>query len=219
MLEVILPAGVESEECFGDPPAGVLLPEEQKIIANAVESRQHDFAAVRNCARACLTRLGYPPVAILPGAGGAPSWPAGIQGSMTHCAGYAAAAVGPASGIAGIGIDAEPDAPLPDGVLEVIATPAEHDRLALTQQEADGPNWDRLLFSAKEAVYKTWFPLVGEWLDYEQAEIIFDPQDRTFIALLSHDGLIVDGQHVHHLHGHWIRQRGILATAVVVASM
>jgi 4'-phosphopantetheinyl transferase EntD len=36
----------------------------------------------------------------------------------------------------------------------------------MTQHEPDSPNWDRLLFSAKEAVYKAWFPLVGEWLDH-----------------------------------------------------
>ena len=36
MLEVILPAGVESEECFGDPPGGVLFPEEERVVANAV---------------------------------------------------------------------------------------------------------------------------------------------------------------------------------------
>jgi hypothetical protein len=36
MLEMILPAKVESEECFGEAPGGVLFPEEEKIIAHAV---------------------------------------------------------------------------------------------------------------------------------------------------------------------------------------
>jgi 4'-phosphopantetheinyl transferase N-terminal domain/Aldo/keto reductase family len=123
MLELILPAGVESEERFGAVPDGVLFPAEEKIIAQAVQSRRRDFAAVRSCARACLERLGYPRVPILPGVGGAPTWPAGVQGSMTHCTGYAAAAVGRHPRISAIGIDAEPDAPLPDGVLDVVATP------------------------------------------------------------------------------------------------
>jgi 4'-phosphopantetheinyl transferase EntD len=216
MLEVILPAGVESEECFGDPPCGVLFPEEEKIIARAVASRRRDFAAVRSCARACLERLGYPPVPILPGVGGAPTWPAGVQGSMTHCPGYAAAAVGPVAQISAIGIDAEPDAPLPDGVLNLIATPAEQDRLATIQREADSRNWDRLLFSAKEAVYKTWFPLVGDWLDHQDAEIVFYPHEATFTALLTRDGLTVDGRHVHRLHGRWAHQQGILLTAIIL---
>jgi 4'-phosphopantetheinyl transferase EntD len=145
MLGMILPADVESEECFGETSGGLLFPEEEKVIADAVETRRREYAAVRSCARACLARLGYPRAAILPGVGGAPIWPAGVQGSMTHCAGYAAAAVGPLARISAIGIDAEPDAPLPDGVLALVATPAEQDRLAVTQLESDNPNWDRLL--------------------------------------------------------------------------
>jgi 4'-phosphopantetheinyl transferase EntD len=219
MLAMILPAEVESEECFGEAPHGVLFPEEEKIIAHAVQARRREYAAVRSCARACLGRLGYPPVPILPGVGGAPVWPAGVQGSMTHCAGYAAAAVGPVPQISAVGIDAEPDAPLPDGVLDLIATPAERDRLAVTQPGPDSPNWDRLLFSAKEAAYKAWFPLVGEWLDHQEAEILINQHDGTFTALLARDGLIVDGLQIRRLHGRWIRKQGILATAVVVTSI
>ena len=216
MLGMILPAGVESEERFGKLLGGVLFPEEEKVIAHAVQARRREYAAVRSCARACLERLGYPPVPILPGVGGAPTWPAGLQGSMTHCAGYAAAAVGPLPRICAIGIDAEPDAPLPDRVVDLVATPAEQDRLAMIQPAPDSPNWDRLLFSAKEAVYKAWFPLVGEWLDHQQAEIRFHPQQRTFTALLSRDGLTVDGRQVRRLHGRWIQERGIVLTAVVL---
>ena len=218
MLELILPAAVESQECFGQPPDGVLFPEEQQIIAHAVETRQRDFAAVRSCARACLGRLGYPRVPILPGLGGAPTWPAGVQGSMTHCAGYAAAAVGPHRRILAIGIDAEPDAPLPDGVLDLIATAAEQDHLAMTQPEPDSPNFDRLLLSAKESVYKAWFPLVGEWLDHHEVEILINPHNQTFKAQLSRNGLTVGGRHIRHLHGRWTRKQGILATAVVLGS-
>jgi 4'-phosphopantetheinyl transferase EntD len=218
MLGMILPADVESEECFGETAGGHLFPEEEGIIAHAVEVRRREYAAVRSCARACLWRLGYPRVPILPGVGGAPTWPAGVQGSMTHCAGYAAAAVGPVARISAIGIDAEPDAPLPDGVLDLVATPAERDRLAVTQPKPDGPNWDRLLFSAKEAVYKAWFPQVHEWLDHQQAEILINPQDGTFAALLSRDGLTVDRRQVRRLHGRWMQKRGILMTAVVLGS-
>jgi len=218
MLEMILPAEVESQEWFGEPSGGFLFPEEEQIIARAVAVRRREYATVRSCARSCLDRLGYPPVPILPGVGGAPTWPAGVQGSMTHCTGYAAAAVGPVPQISAIGIDAEPDVPLPDGVLDLIATAAERDRLVVAELEPGSPNWDRLLFSAKEAVYKAWFPLVGEWLDHQQAEIIFGPENGAFAALLSRDGLIVNGHHVRRLHGRWIRDRGILLTAVVLGA-
>ena len=218
MLRMILPADAESEECFGGASGGLLFPEEERIIADAVEARRREYAAVRSCARACLERLSYAPVPMMPGIGGAPTWPAGLVGSMTHCAGYAAAAVGLLPRISAIGIDAEPDAPLPNGVLDLVATPAERNRLAVTQLEPDSPNWDKLLFSAKEAAYKAWFPLVGEWLDHQEAEIVIEPQDGTFAALLARDGLIVDGRQVRRLHGRWVRKRGILVTAVVLGS-
>jgi 4'-phosphopantetheinyl transferase EntD len=218
MLELILPAGVESEERFGPASGGMLFPAEEQIIADAVPARRREYAAVRSCARACLGRLGYAPVPILPGVGGAPSWPAGVRGSMTHCTGYTAAAVAHDRRIWAIGIDAEPDAPLPEGVLDLVATAAEQDRLAATEPAPDSPNWDRLLFSAKEAVYKAWFPLVGAWLDHQEAEIHFHPHEATFTAQLSRDGLIINDRHIHHLHGRWIRERGILVTAVIVAS-
>jgi 4'-phosphopantetheinyl transferase EntD len=217
MLESILPAGVEYQECFGEAPGGVLFPEEEQVIAHAVPARRREYATVRSCARACLGRLGYPRVPILPGVGGAPIWPAGVRGSLTHCTGYAAAAVALSPQVSGIGIDAEPDAPLPDGVLDLIATPAEQARLPATQRvESDSPNWDRLLFSAKEAVYKAWFPLVGEWLDHQQAEILINPHNRTFEAQLSRDGLIIDHRQIRRLQGRWISKQEILITAVVM---
>jgi 4'-phosphopantetheinyl transferase EntD len=216
MLELILPPEVVSRECFGQPSDAVLLPEEERFIGHAVASRRAEFGTVRNLARACLAGLGFEPVPILPGVGGAPGWPVGVQGSMTHCAGYAAAAVTSSPRIVGIGIDAEPDAPLPDGVWELVATAAEQHRLSAT--EPDGPYWDRLLFSAKEAIYKAWFPLVGDWLDHQDADIIFHPHQQTFTARLARNDLIINGHHTHQLHGRWTRHHGILATAVALGS-
>jgi 4'-phosphopantetheinyl transferase EntD len=62
MLELILPAGVECQECFGEAPGGFFFPEEEQIIAHAVQPRRREYAKVRSCARACLDRLGYTPV-------------------------------------------------------------------------------------------------------------------------------------------------------------
>jgi 4'-phosphopantetheinyl transferase EntD len=48
------------------------------------------------------------------------------------------------------------------GVLDRISLPDE--RAMLGDLAAPGPRWDLLLFSAKESVYKAWFPLTGRWL-------------------------------------------------------
>jgi 4'-phosphopantetheinyl transferase EntD len=215
-LAAILPPTVMCEEHFGEPPGGVLFPEEERVVARALERRSREYATVRAHARACLGRLGQPPVPIVPGPGGAPVWPEGVLGSMTHCEGYAAAAVGLAPPLYAMGIDAEPDAPLPDGVLDLVATAAELALLAGVANLEDGPCWDKLLFSAKESVYKAWCPVVGTWLDPQETEIVFHPGRSTFTAVLSRHGLTAGGGPLARLEGRWVRQRGILVTALVL---
>ena len=97
MISEILPAGVECAEAFGDPPEAALFPAEEALLARAVQKRRREFATGRHCARSALGALGVGPAPILPGQAGAPQWPSGIVGSITHCAGYRAAAVARAS--------------------------------------------------------------------------------------------------------------------------
>ena len=215
----VLPTSVQATELVGAATLGGLYPQEEELVARAVETRRREFATGRRCARAALGRLGYPPVPLLPGAGGAPVWPAGVRGSLTHCPGYAAAAVGSAGSITAIGIDAEPDEALPDGVLDLVATAAERAWLAGpgAPEGADaGPHWDRLLFSAKESAYKAWFPVVGEWIEPQQTEIRFGPGDGTFTVHLGRGGLNDDGRPVTRLPGRWASGAGLLLTAVVL---
>ena len=161
-----------------------LFPEEREHIAHAVAKRRVEFAAVRRCARRALQELGYPPVPILPGEQREPRWPEGVVGSMTHCAGYCAAAVARSGEVSALGIDAEVHAPLPEGVLDLISLESERALLAeLTDRVPGAVHWDRVLFSAKESVYKAWFPLTRRWLGFEQADIELR-LDGTFEARL-----------------------------------
>jgi len=82
VLAEIVPPRVEADEAFGDVPGEVLFPEEEAVVARAVDKGRREFAAARACARAGLARLGVPPAPILPGVRGAPQWPAGIVGSI-----------------------------------------------------------------------------------------------------------------------------------------
>jgi 4'-phosphopantetheinyl transferase EntD len=219
VIEELLPGEVSAVEVYGDLPEAVLFPEEEAVIARAVEKRRREFTAARACARAALARLGQPPVAILPGTRGAPQWPPGIVGSMTHCAGYRAAAVARASDMIAIGLDAEPDRSLPDGVLQVIALDEEHAGLRGLQALAcasPAPCWDRLLFSAKESVYKAWFPLTGRWLGFEEAAITFHPADGTFAARLLVPGPTLDGGQLTGFSGRWLARDGLVLTAIAM---
>jgi 4'-phosphopantetheinyl transferase EntD len=251
VIEKVLPDGVAWAEEFGDraDADAVLFPDEAAAMARAVDKRRREFATGRSLAREALAGLGVAPASIPPGERGAPHWPPGIVGSITHCTGYRAAAVVRADRVRAIGIDAEPDRPLPDGVLDRVSLPGERAMLydlGLGGLAAAGPRWDLLLFSAKESVYKAWFPLTGRWLGFEDAELTFDPTTGdpatgdpttgdpatggaaagTFAArilaadLSATDGAARDtgrGEPVPGvLRGRWLASDGILLTAVSV---
>jgi 4'-phosphopantetheinyl transferase EntD len=216
VLADIVPPQVAADEAFGDVPGEVLFPEEEAVVARAVDKRRREFAAVRACARAGLARLGVPPVPILPGARGAPQWPPGIVGSMTHCAGYRAAAVARAEDMLTLGVDAEPDGRLPDGVLDAVATADERAGLDALASGAPGPSWDRLLFCAKEAVYKAWFPLTQRWLGFKEAAVTISPADGTFDARLLVEGPVLDGRRLAGFTGRWLARDGLILTAIAV---
>ena len=210
MIADLLPFGVASAEAFRDEPGEQPFPGEEQVIAHAVEQRRGEFITARRCARTALSRLGVPPVAILPGVRRAPQWPAGVVGSITHCTGYRAAAVAPAHLLAGLGIDAEPHEPLPEGVFGTVTVAAERAHLAELARRAPGTHWDRVLFTAKESVFKAWYPLTLRELGFEEAALTFGP-DGTFTA----EVLAPDPQ-LRGFSGRWRVSRGLVLTAVAV---
>ncbi|NDZ99101.1 4'-phosphopantetheinyl transferase superfamily protein, partial [Streptomyces sp. SID10116] len=133
-----------------------------------------------------------------------------------HCAGYRAAVVARAGEVTSVGVDAEPGEPLRDpDVLDLVADETERAVLASLGARQSATPWDRLLFSAKESVYKTWFPLTGRWLGFEDARVELDP-DGTFTARLLVEGPVVAGVELKGFSGRWIVRDGIAATAIVL---
>ncbi|MFE1292924.1 4'-phosphopantetheinyl transferase [Streptomyces sp. NPDC058751] len=229
MMEELLPESVVAVESHGDELSGKadlasLYPEELAVLTRAVDKRRREFATVRVCARRAMEKLDVAPAPVLPGERGAPRWPEGVIGSMTHCEGYAAAALARAGDLASLGIDAEPHLALPDDVLEAVALPAESERLDRLGARVPAVHWDRLLFSAKESVYKAWFPLTGKWLDFSGADIgiSLDPAPATggpagsLSARLLVPGPVVGGVPVQTFRGRWTVRHGLVATAVTV---
>ncbi|WP_434744171.1 4'-phosphopantetheinyl transferase family protein [Streptomyces sp. A-14] len=229
MIELLLPADVSSAATRAETvPDGALFPEEEALIAKSVAKRRNDFATARACARRAMAGLGLPPVAVLRGHRGRPLWPEGIVGTLTHCAGYRAAALARATDVLSLGIDAEPHAPLPTGVRELVTLPAERERIGPPAPEVPGEiHWDRILFSAKESVFKTWYPVTGVELDFVQADMTFHrtggpgsghgsrgptAAEGTFAARL----LLTDPALPTTLHGRWRVEDDIVTTAVLV---
>lgn len=216
LLRPLLPPSVAVHELRGYPEGLELFRSEEAAVSRAVSKRRREFATVRCCARRALANLGLPPAPILPGQRGAPQWPAGVVGSMTHCPDYSAAAVVRARDVAAIGIDAEVDAPLPDGVLDLIALPDEAAVVRDLCRRRPEVHWDRLLFSIKESVYRAWFPLSRSWLDFDEARVTFHPCRQSFVVQLLGAGRAFSEAQLGSLGGHWACGGQILVSAVVL---
>jgi len=213
MIEEILPRGVAAAWLPGDAVPEPLPREEEAALVRAVEKRRREFALGRSCARRAIAALGYTPVPLPPGPSRAPVWPAGLVGSITHCAPYCAAAVAEAAAYWGVGIDAEPDEALPPGVSGMVLTAAERGWIAAAPS---GVCWDRLVFSAKEAVFKVWHPLTGAWLGFQDAELAVDPRGGAFEATLLRAPPPPTAAPLMRLSGRFLVRAKVIVTAIAL---
>jgi 4'-phosphopantetheinyl transferase EntD len=223
LLGGLLPPAVAVSESAGRPPATAagLFRAEEAAVRTAGPRRRAEFAAGRRCARAALASLGVPAGPILPGPAGQPLWPAGLTGSITHCAGYQACAVARTTDVAAIGIDAEPDAELPARLIETIATSSERAWISrhAAARPATGPRavcWDRLLFSAKEAAGKLWYPLTGRWPGFHETAIGL-ATTGTFTVCLPGPGPAAGDHRATRMTGRWLARDGLIVTAIAWA--
>ncbi|MDA3628855.1 4'-phosphopantetheinyl transferase superfamily protein [Saccharopolyspora sp. WRP15-2] len=215
MIERLLPSEVSCVETFTDPPDVELFPEEEAIIARAVGKRRREFTTGRWCAREALSRIGVAPEPLVSDERRAPQWPAGTIGSITHCSGYRAAVVAHQAKVQSLGIDAEPHEALPKGVLDVVSLPAERAQVAELSAARPELRWDRILFSCKETVYKTWYPITREWLGFEDARLDLR-LDGTFTAHLLKSGTDPAGNALAEFAGRWLVDDGLIVTAIAL---
>jgi 4'-phosphopantetheinyl transferase EntD len=218
MIAEILPDAVVAVEAWSDPAGIALFAEEQHALGRAVEKRRREFTTARDCAHRALVELGLPLLPVPSGPRGEPRWPAGIVGSITHCRGYRACAAARASDVVTVGIDAEPNEPLPAGVLGAIARAEELPHLHELGQFGPSVCWDRLLFSAKESVYKAWFPLTRRELGFDDAVLAIDPREGSFAARLLVSGSPPAGVGSMLLSGRWLVGHDLILTVVAIES-
>jgi 4'-phosphopantetheinyl transferase EntD len=194
-----------SAEMLRDAPESAMFPAEAAAVAGATGERRREFGTVRHCAREALRQLGLPSAPILPDGDRAPRWPAGVVGSMTHCAGYRAAVVARSSELCCVGIDAEPHDAMPPDALDLVLRDEERARLAALADARPGLHWDRLVFCVKEAVYKAWFPPTRRWLEFGDVSATVLP-GGTFEAH-------VEGAEAGRFSGRWIVRDGLVVAA------
>jgi 4'-phosphopantetheinyl transferase EntD len=213
MIEELLPPNVVADDMIGDDLSACLMPEEAFQMQAAIESRRKEFTTTRACARRALLRLGLPPAPILQGTNREPIWPPGIVGSLTHCPDYRAAAVAKRSDWLSIGIDAEIHDALPTDVVDRVLIAQEISWLASSSKSS---HWDRVIFSAKESIYKAWFPLTQLWLDFEDVAITLNPEDGRFNADLRVVPPPLYGNTLDKLMGRFRICNGFVLTAVTI---
>jgi 4'-phosphopantetheinyl transferase EntD len=212
-LSKILPVSVVCSEQIGTLK-GSLLPEEAELLGpGTVPGRVQEFAAGRTCARIALESIGVSPRPLLMGRRREPLWPLGVTGSITHCKDYCAAAVVSTQHYVGIGIDAEPNRPLPLDVLEIVSVSSERDWLSRCSNNS--LCWDRLLFSIKESIYKAWFQVTQQWLGFDQAIVEIQSSTRTFTAAIQH----LDVSFPKRIEGSYLATSSLLLTSAWVPSI
>lgn len=210
MIDRMLPPFVATHAVRHDPQEAELLPQEEEHVRRAVPHRRAEYATVRWCARQALSRFGIHGHPLVKGQAGEPHWPDGVVGSLTHCRGFRAAAVALREHVRSVGIDAEPHEPLPHGVLDAIADDGEKEHVRLMRAAHPAMHWDRMLFSAKESIYKAWYPVVRHRLTFDEARIRFAP-DGSFTA----DLVMSPTTPWPTMAGSWQVEDGVLATSVV----
>jgi 4'-phosphopantetheinyl transferase EntD len=211
LIKAVLPAvdDLVYAELDRDPPGLQPLGEEESLISRSVAKRRSEFLTVRHCARVAMERLGVPPTPILKGEKGEPRWPV----------------VGRSPAVRSVGIDAEPHDVLPGGVLTAVSLPQEREQIAGLPRQL---HWDRILFCAKEATYKAWFPLTSRWLGFEDAEVTFEidaggaaaPDSGRvtgrFVSRILIDPAARSGPPLRRLAGRWSVSEGLVLTAIVL---
>ncbi len=197
MLATLLPGEVvvvETGELAGDEELAAV---EAAQVAGAVPERRRELATGRRCARRALALLGMPEVPIPSGPDREPVWPPAVVGSITHCPGYYASAVARRDEIGGVGIDAELNRPLPEGVAALTSL----DRESAGLPDAAGVSWPTVLFSARESVFKVWFPITRRSLEHHDVELVLAEGRGRFAVRSTASGAHADADLLARIEG------------------
>jgi len=200
--------------------AAVLCPAAVPLAARhyRAPARRQAFLAGRAVAATALAAL-HQPTAVGRAADGAPQWPAGVVGSIAHDGAQAVAVVGLSRHWQALGVDVEPDLPLPEDAASLVLR--SEDEAALAQHFGpEAPRYGRLVFGAKECVHKALHPWRGAWLEFDAVRIEW--QGRTteggeWLALpVSAEAKTAFADT--RLQGRWWRQDGALFTLLTVSA-
>lgn len=155
-----------------------LFPEEQAHVESAVESRRVEFSVGRWCARQALGELGIAPQAIPVGVRGAPVWPDGACGSITHSSGSCAAVAARSTDFTGVGIDIvdleEARLTFDSSPYAIATEPEVTAACSALAASRDDAHAIAILFGAKESAIKAMSAKVDRYVEFTEVAVRFD---------------------------------------------
>lgn len=166
----LFPVGAVVAELYGAGAPGGLSQDEMASVRHCSESRLREFAAGRSCARRALREFGIEGFALLPGEDRVPRWPAGFAGSITHTEGYSAAVLMRQGVVGSVGLDSEQVSAVHENLWPRICCAQELAQLRELAPERRALR-AALTFAAKEAFYKSQYPLTRQWLGFADVAI------------------------------------------------
>ncbi len=184
-----------------------LLEEERGETEKMAEARQLGFSSGRYCAHLVQAMLGLK-VQAIGRADRAPVWPDHSMGSITHSATIAAALA--STHFRSVGIDIEQTGRVEDKLHRMLFTEAEQARL-----KSHGFDAATVVFSAKEAGYKSIYPLAQTYIGFQQAEIRLEPDSRSFT--IDYIGEHVPNRVLNSGRGYWREHAGHVMTVFVIS--
>jgi len=138
---------------------GELLGDEQKLAISVSSQRHKQLVTGRRLAREAIGRIGGDTGTVLPADhNGVPIWPANIKGSISHTASLCAVAVAGSGTVSYLGIDIETNrANFEENEWHLVSNDEE---ISMAGQCTDltTHQFVNLVFSAKEAAYKSLYP-------------------------------------------------------------
>jgi 4'-phosphopantetheinyl transferase EntD len=157
---------------------------ERALVASAVPKREREFATGRLLARRLLAKLGYADFELLRDANRLPLWPTNVVGSISHTQNLCIVAVASTGDRMGLGVDVEPDEPVKAGLEKLVCRPREREWLLKAADGDESSRRCRAIFSAKEAVYKAFYPRLRERWGFQDVEVDIQFAKNRFLAQL-----------------------------------
>lgn len=197
---------------IGTGPVTPLFPDEERAVERVALRRRREFETGRLCARLALAELGVAPCGIPIGTDGMPIWPAGAVGSITHDGDEACAAAAPDTAYRSVGIDVAAVGSVSADLAALICANDDVTRLADLPATADHLG---LLFSAKESIYKCFYPLNRVFLEFSDVVVDWvrcdDDRSGAFHALFVRTDVIWGRSRP--IVGRWSIDRGRVYTS------